>query len=68
MRWVWALLGVAIAVQVTYPLTAGPARTAATVGTVLAAAAFGVGHARVTRGPRWTALCFLAILAGSAAI
>lgn len=63
----WLLLGATVLAQVGYPLTAGSARGAVTVVTVLLGTAFGVGHALLSRGPRWTALFFLAVLCGSAA-
>jgi len=64
----WQILGAAIGVQVVYPLTQVPASTAVTALTVVSGTLFGVVHAYLTRGPRWTALCFLAIITGSAAI
>lgn len=64
----WALLAGAVVVQAGYPVTAGAARTAVTVATVLLGTGFGVVHSLLSRGPRWTVLCYLGVVAGSAAV
>jgi len=52
----WFLLGALVLTQVCYPLTAGSARAALTVSTVLLGYALSVSHALLTRGPRAAAV------------
>ncbi|MFI5933353.1 carotenoid biosynthesis protein [Actinoplanes sp. NPDC051494] len=48
----WALLGVLVLVQISYPLTSGGVRAAMTVTTVLLGYLLSVAHAAWSRGPR----------------
>jgi uncharacterized membrane protein len=58
------LAGLAVALQIGYPLTSGSARDALTVATVLAFFLASVTHALLHRGARWAA-AFVAVTAGS---
>jgi putative membrane protein len=51
----WVLLGLLVLVQIGYPLTAGAARAALTVGAVLLGCLLSVAHALLTRGARTAA-------------
>jgi len=62
MRAAWALVALAIGVQILYPVTAGAARDVVTIATVLAGVAAMLWHAALTRGARWAG-AFLAIVA-----
>ena len=68
IRAAWALVALVVGVQIGYPVTAGAARTAVTVGTVLAGAAATTVHAAVTRGPLWTLRLLLVVAGGSFAV
>ena len=50
-----ALAGVAVLMQVAYPLTGGEARDRLTVATVAVFAAASVAHAALHRGTGWAA-------------
>lgn len=55
-RWLpWLLTGLAIAAQITWPLTAGTGRIATTQAVVVLFAAASVSHAWVNRGGSWAA-------------
>jgi len=57
------LAGLAVLLQIGYPLTAGPARDRLTMVTVVVFAAATLSHAAVHRGVRWTA-AYAAITVG----
>ncbi|WP_127501306.1 carotenoid biosynthesis protein [Actinoplanes solisilvae] len=63
----WALLGVLILAQISYPLTGGGVRAGLTVATVVLGYLLSVSHALLTRGPRAAiALVAIATLGGFA--
>ncbi|HET8657645.1 MAG TPA: carotenoid biosynthesis protein [Micromonosporaceae bacterium] len=68
MRAAWALVALAIGVQILYPVTAGAARDAVTVTTVLTGVAAMLWHAALTRGARWTGAFLAAVTGGSFAV
>ncbi|MEX5711406.1 carotenoid biosynthesis protein [Parafrankia sp. FMc6] len=51
----WLATAVAVALQITYPLTSGDRRAAVTVLSVLAFLAAAVSHAAAVHGPAWAA-------------
>lgn len=68
MRTAGALGVAAVAVQITYPLTAGSTRDAVSVAVVLLLAAASVVHAVVVRGVRWAGLLVLVTAGGGFAV
>src|SRR3954454_20835073 len=64
----WLLLGALVLTQICYPLTAGSARAALTVSTVLLGYVLSVSHALLTRGPRAAAVLVGAATLGGFAV